>query len=205
LQLGVRFYDSKTGKFSQQDPVKDGLNWNEYVVGRPVSLTDPNGLSPKYDPQPWNYNTWFNNCYSYAINQLETGPYGPYKRQPGATSGATCQTYQQAGSLKKWCDNIRHAARADGLRDADIKKVCPAGWHKVMLFTGKNVHDPSNPTVGLGPDYHWYRRDGGGNWSNKHGVGGCVESLGKVHPNAVKAAAARWGYTEFCGYMCAKD
>jgi len=45
LQLGVRYYDPTTGRFTQQDPIKDGLNWYGYAGGNPIRYVDPFGLS----------------------------------------------------------------------------------------------------------------------------------------------------------------
>jgi RHS repeat-associated protein len=44
LHLGFRFYDPKIGRFTQQDPIGDGLNWYEYVEGNPLAWADPYGL-----------------------------------------------------------------------------------------------------------------------------------------------------------------
>jgi len=44
LQLGVRFYDPGLGRFTQVDPINDGLNWYAYVHDRPLAGTDPRGL-----------------------------------------------------------------------------------------------------------------------------------------------------------------
>jgi len=54
LQLGVRYYDPSVGRFTQIDPVKDGLNWYGYVRGNPVAKIDPGGLYSWGDA----YNMW---------------------------------------------------------------------------------------------------------------------------------------------------
>ncbi len=43
-QLGLRFYDPKTGRFTQMDPIGDGLNWYAYCGGDPRNGVDPWGL-----------------------------------------------------------------------------------------------------------------------------------------------------------------
>ena len=59
LQLGVRFYDPETGRFTQGDPIQDSLNWYAYVGGNPIAWIDPQGLtmspSPflQKDERPW--------------------------------------------------------------------------------------------------------------------------------------------------------
>ena len=42
--MRARYYDSVTGTFTQEDPIKDGNNWYSYCMGNPVVFTDPSGL-----------------------------------------------------------------------------------------------------------------------------------------------------------------
>jgi len=51
LQLGVRFYDPRVGRFTQEDPIGDGLNWYGYVGGNPLAWIDPWGLTKPTDTQ----------------------------------------------------------------------------------------------------------------------------------------------------------
>ena len=39
-----RFYDPQTKGFTQEDPIKDGLNWYSYVSNNPLVFVDPWGL-----------------------------------------------------------------------------------------------------------------------------------------------------------------
>jgi len=41
--LRARNYKPKTGRFTQQDPIGDGLNWYVYCNNNPVSFVDPSG------------------------------------------------------------------------------------------------------------------------------------------------------------------
>ena len=43
-QLGARFYWPEIGRFIQQDPIGDGMNWYGYTGGNPVVWADPEGL-----------------------------------------------------------------------------------------------------------------------------------------------------------------
>lgn len=44
LYLRNRYYDSKTGRFITEDPIKDGINWYGYCGSNPIILLDPSGL-----------------------------------------------------------------------------------------------------------------------------------------------------------------
>jgi hypothetical protein len=46
-QLGHRFYWPELGRFIQQDPIGDGMNWYGYVGNNPVVGIDPEGLWAK--------------------------------------------------------------------------------------------------------------------------------------------------------------
>ncbi|MBU1245843.1 MAG: RHS repeat-associated core domain-containing protein [Nanoarchaeota archaeon] len=40
---GARYYDQDVGRFTQVDPVKDGLNWYVYTANNPMKYVDPTG------------------------------------------------------------------------------------------------------------------------------------------------------------------
>ncbi len=46
IYLRNRYYDSSTGRFTQEDPAMDGLNWYVYCNNDPVNFVDPTGLAP---------------------------------------------------------------------------------------------------------------------------------------------------------------
>jgi len=43
IYLRNRYYDPSTGRFINEDPIKDGLNWYVYCGGNPVMFVDPTG------------------------------------------------------------------------------------------------------------------------------------------------------------------
>jgi RHS repeat-associated protein len=45
LQLGVRFYDPDIGRFTQGDPVRQGLSLYAYCADNPLRYVDPRGLA----------------------------------------------------------------------------------------------------------------------------------------------------------------
>ena len=40
----ARYYDPYIGKFTQRDPIADGVNWYAYTVNNPLRFVDPTGL-----------------------------------------------------------------------------------------------------------------------------------------------------------------
>jgi RHS repeat-associated protein len=43
--LRARNYDPSTGRFTSEDPIRDGLNWYTYCAGNPIFFVDPSGLA----------------------------------------------------------------------------------------------------------------------------------------------------------------
>ncbi len=46
IYLRARYYDPSVGRFTRQDPAKDGLNWYIYTANNPIRFIDPSGLIP---------------------------------------------------------------------------------------------------------------------------------------------------------------
>ena len=44
IYLRARYYDPSYGRFTQEDPIKDGLNWYAYCTNDPVNFVDPSGM-----------------------------------------------------------------------------------------------------------------------------------------------------------------
>lgn len=49
IYLWNRYYDTATGRFITEDPIKDGLNWYVYCANNPVMFTDSWGLENETD------------------------------------------------------------------------------------------------------------------------------------------------------------
>ena len=45
IYLRARYYDPSIGRFTTEDPIKDGLNWYVYCSNNPVMFVDPSGLT----------------------------------------------------------------------------------------------------------------------------------------------------------------
>ncbi|HEX3047264.1 MAG TPA: RHS repeat-associated core domain-containing protein, partial [Bacillota bacterium] len=57
--FGARFYDSEIGRFINEDPAKDGLNWYVYGANNPLKFIDPNGLTVSQINLPGVGDTYF--------------------------------------------------------------------------------------------------------------------------------------------------
>jgi RHS repeat-associated protein len=66
-----RYYDSRTGRFTQEDPIglAGGLNAYGFAAGDPVNYSDPFGLCPPVDHEPCNMNTGDPNLDNPTIRQ----------------------------------------------------------------------------------------------------------------------------------------
>ena len=136
--------------------------------------------APLYEPSWWNdsgqvqYN---NNCYNYACD-YRSDTYA----QPGLAAGA------EYTSLT--CGSVRPAAIADCLIDAPTaNNRCPKEGHLVALV------------VWPGGDFHWFRKNRNGYWSQK--MGGTpvtnVDNSGNLIADV--RTADRGPYTDFCTFM----
>ena len=46
--FNARWYDPQLGRFTSEDPVRDGMNWYVYVSNNPLKFVDPTGLEEAY-------------------------------------------------------------------------------------------------------------------------------------------------------------
>ncbi len=44
IYLRARYYNPTIGRFTSQDPIRDGLNWYSYCSGNPIAFVDPSGM-----------------------------------------------------------------------------------------------------------------------------------------------------------------
>ena len=52
--FNARWYDCELGRFTTQDPARDGVNWWIYCGGNPITFVDPDGRESEY----FNYNNY---------------------------------------------------------------------------------------------------------------------------------------------------
>jgi hypothetical protein len=89
IYLRNRYYAPNIGRFTQEDPIKDGLNWYAYCGNNPVNKTDPTGLIPTaseaadmadniYDSSKPLSGGWFQSYIIYGSEGLVIGVYMRY-------------------------------------------------------------------------------------------------------------------------------
>ena len=144
-----------------------------------------------YNPGLWNTPAHqpHNNCYNYATD-IMTDTFA----QPGWAHGIFPPTT---------CAGEDSGATADGLVGSKEQR-CPTCSHLVALVI-------SPGTGGCEPDYHWYRQDDTGRWSNKPGDGAATDQDASGNPITNPETADRkyvfgpdycLDYSIFCGYYC---
>ena len=94
------------------------------------------------------------------------------------------------------CKSVTDAAKADGMVPAPKPPVNKPGYYLVALVSAP------------GEDYHWYRQDNNGLWSQKHGNGPAtnLDESGNLITNPETcnrdgSAEEMPNYTDFCGYF----
>ena len=60
--FNARWYDCELGRFTTQDPARDGVNWWIYCGGNPITFVDPDGKFIL------NTNIWYNKKYMQDFN-----------------------------------------------------------------------------------------------------------------------------------------
>jgi hypothetical protein len=146
---------------------------------------------PSYNPGLWNTpaHQSINNCYNYSTD-IMTDTFA----QPGQAHGVFPPTT---------CAGTGSGAVADGLVESKEKR-CVNCSHLVAL-----VIAPGSPGCSQ-MDYHWYRLDDNGRWSNKSGGAPATDQDASGNPITNPETANRkfvgpdycLDYSIFCTYYC---
>ena len=57
IYLRARYYDSDIGRFTTEDPIKDGVNWFIYCANNPMNFIDPSGMELEGDKEKYGENS----------------------------------------------------------------------------------------------------------------------------------------------------
>jgi len=77
IYLRARYYDPVTGRFSSEDPIRDGLNWYTYCIGNPVLYIDFTGCNYEYSR--------VKNVGEFWLDSLSIGPQATFQANNIAT------------------------------------------------------------------------------------------------------------------------
>ena len=203
---------SKKGDRCQCDPRcgRAPINGQPFCAthARLCKRTSPlSGWEPDYNPDLYNKDKRIresHNCFAYAF-----GVYDPPANHMCDSSGNCDVKFHQPGNFagykgftskaKKRCPDIVARVLGDNpaVRLVGFEDKCPPGTSKVAFAV-----DPAN-------DYHVWRQDSNGLWSDKHGaqpVGNRDASSRLQYDPALSnrnyGYSTPLNYTQFCTYMC---
>jgi len=122
--LGARYYWPEIGRFIQQDPIGDGINWYAYVGNNPLVWIDPEGLLRFRDVRDW-YTGGMGGTSDWVDRNLLVGQ----TRRFGRTAGC-----YDAGQASGW-DVAREGAKWGALVGAEsygaAKIAGSVGYHRL--------------------------------------------------------------------------
>ncbi|UDQ97745.1 RHS repeat-associated core domain-containing protein [Lentisphaerota bacterium WC36G] len=170
-----RYYNPTNSKWTKHDPIGEFTKYNEFnllygfVKNNPLFYIDLLRLV-KADTDKWNEEgtQGYNNCYSYALNDMH-GPthgdiyYGPVREHNPQPRDASVCRYKKSDDRLQYCAQIMASARRDYSKD-NVKystqgKNCDKCYHKVVLF----IEHHRGKSIG----YHWYRQNSNALWPHK--------------------------------------
>jgi len=189
--------ESYSGYFVSNDAgtinASDGFN-REFEIDIISSGGGPYWAIPGYSPSDWNdyatlgeWGTQFNNrCYNYGANYA-TNTEAQVGRASGYTVGGTFFLFEIVAALI-----------SDGWEPASSPVSHPEG--KMLVYLAL---EPTTPSSGMYVDWHFYRLDSTGTFSNKRGQE-AVKNVDESTPTPLTitnpATCERGQYTEGIGY-----
>ncbi len=69
IYLRARYYNPSIGRFTTEDPIKDGSNWYAYCSGNPIMFWDPSGKIYEYEQKMYENGEMAPMAYTYLMKQ----------------------------------------------------------------------------------------------------------------------------------------
>jgi len=166
-----------------------------------IATAPPAGALPA-NPDLNNWRGPRNNCYNYALDKKDND-----RKQPGNYPWP--EGVGSSWPEDRWCAKVDSLAQADGL--------VPIPWHEGNPIPSPGpdtnlvalaIHLGGKGVAGPG-DFHWYRKNGDGSWSQKHGSDPATDKykddMNVRHPlTDPTKKEQREGYDVFCGFYGVK-
>jgi uncharacterized protein RhaS with RHS repeats len=148
--LGHRFYWPELGRFIQQDPIGDDINWYTYAANNPLVSIDPEGTSVKaFAKCVWmeTYGNDINAVYNWARSRFTNQP-APLTRGVARSGGnlAWAATTPSGYAAGRAGDTIGRAARGAHARGARARGIQVA--YRYLQETGGRHAEPNIGFVG---------------------------------------------------------
>ena len=122
LQLGARFYWPEVGRFIQQDPVGEGMNWYLYGYDNPLVWVDPYGFGTLDDLRDW-YIGGMGGISDLTDEVLLGGATQHFGCTAGAWDAGKATTGQLIGAAARWGIGVAGTASAAGEGLAAINRA----------------------------------------------------------------------------------
>ena len=152
-----------------------------------VDISPRSGIEPKWEPDVWQVNEKYNNCYSYALNDHDV------KRNKKAIPGQLSDNY----TCSKLMEGLKHDHPK--MYISSFEEACETGYRKIYAATSDVDDDGNN-------DFHFWRQDADGLWSHKPGSDHPLRVDGDnriiSNPHLSNREFANRSYVTSCGFFC---
>lgn len=152
-----------------------------------------NGTEPGWNPERWQANEKYNNCYSYALDDHNgDSQVRNHKPTPGNTTGFYT------------CSKILEGLKTDQPRLYPITFDCPCDQGYKKIYAAVSTEDEEGDN-----DFHFWRQDQDGWWSHKPGsnqpsrVDGSNQAI--RNPEQSNRVIGSRAYVQGCGFFCVPD
>ena len=152
IYLRARYYSPSLGRFTTEDPAKDGNNWYSYCAGNPVNGWDPSGLDKeKFLAVPAFSQKYGQDCWGASLSGYFAYELGDQVDRQDEIVGAVYKNltddFDSADDIVK-AQKIEDVNKAIGYKDYEVDKYNSGAAPKHYTFIGdipvmefKNVKD----------------------------------------------------------------
>ena len=133
--FNARWYDASLGRFTTEDPIRDGANWWVYCSNNPLKYVDPTGLSPK------NLNETQRKIYMEYVAGLT--PQGTMYEHNCADVAAAIYSSAMFLSTGEWRahQNLTHdGEKIDSVTEIQSKDFFPVNSNNITFYKDKSFN-----------------------------------------------------------------